>query len=428
MLRKLEYICLIGSIGLMGADRIDLLLGYAPFTLTPFLVLAPLVLFLAFLRAGPRGVYLPRVTRPIQRQLPFLAGFVLFLLFAFASVALSLDPARSFVAFCDLLLVSALGYCISLLILAEPAPGKLILRSVTFALLIYLIFCIGESIAWHYGLILVAGQKGLEAMFAPGSLIWAPRLSGSTYDSNRACFVLVMYLALLDWFVVPSRLTRVLRFAIAFFVFLSLSRSGVLCWFGYCLFSENFWGRLTSRRAIAWLIVVILAGSVVGVAYRNEIVALAEVWELSDVVSARMSLDEGSSGKDHILLIERGLETWVRSPKTMTVGIGFASAPKVLDDFFGDDKHGNFHCLFVTVLAELGLPAFLVLMFLMGYPVISRTGTASCVAAMVIFNLSYQSHLEPLFWALMALLWSLEARDGHKLRSLALHTVAESGH
>jgi len=428
MLRKLEYICLIGSIGLMGADRIDLLLGYAPFTLTPFLVLAPLVLFLAFLRAGPRGVYLPRTTPPIQRQFPFVAGVVLFLLFAFASIAFSLDPARSFVAFCDLLLVSALGYCISLLILAEPAPGKLILRSVTFALLIYLVFCIGESIAWHYGLILVAGEKGLGATFAPGSIIWAPRLSGSTYDSNRACFVLVMYLVLLDWFVVPSRFTRVLRFAIAFFIFLSLSRSGVLCWFGYYLFSENFWGRLTSRRAIAWLIVVILAGSVVGVAYRNEIVALADVWELSDVVAGRMSMDEGSSGKEHILLIERGLETWESSTKTMIAGIGFASAPKVLDDFFGDDKHGNFHCLFVTVLAELGLPAFLVLMFLMGYPVISRTGTASCVAAIAIFNLSYQSHLEPLFWALIALLWSLEARDGHKLRSLALHTVAESGH
>ncbi len=414
----------------MGADRIDLLLGYAPFKLTPFLLLAPLALFLTFLRTGPRGVFHSRVTATIRRQFPFLVGFILFLLFAFASIAFSLDPARSFVAFCNLLLVSVLGYCISVVILAEPAPGKLIQRSVTFALLIYLFFCIGEGIAWHYGFILVPDQKGplLEQMFAPGSMIWAPRLSGSTYDSNRSCFVLVMYLALLDWFVARSRFTRALRFAIAFFVFLSLSRSGVLCWFGYYLFSENFWGRLTSRRAIAWLIVVILAGSVVGVAYRNEIAALSDVWELSDVVAARMSMDEGSSGKDHILLIERGLETWGSSTKTMITGIGFASAPKVLDDFFGDDKHGNFHCLFVTVLAELGLPAFLVLMFLMGCPVISRRGAAPCVAAIAIFNLSYQSHLEPLFWALMALLWSLEAREGHKLRSLALHAVVESGH
>jgi hypothetical protein len=130
-------------------------------------------------------------------------------------------------------------------------------------------------------------------------------------------------------------------------------------------------------------------------------------------------MDEGSSGKDHILLIRRGFDTWLASPQTVVMGIGFASAPHVLRDFFEYDKNGNFHCLYVTVLAELGLPAFVILMFLLIYPIVGRRGTASCLAAIMIFNVGYQSHMEPVFWVALALMWSFERRDRPGLRSLA---------
>jgi len=185
---------------------------------------------------------------------------------------------------------------------------------------------------------------------------------------------------------------------------------------------------LASRRAVAWLAAIAIVCSLVCVAYQKKINDLVEAWEIADLVSARMSMDPGSSGESHILLIRRGVNTWLTSTQTMVAGIGFAAAPKVLGDFFGDDKHGNFHCLYVTVLAELGLPAFVVLMILLGYPIIGRKGTASCIAAIMIFNVSYQSNLEPLFWVILALLWSFEPRDGHKLRSLALASVVASHH
>src|ERR1035441_2328725 len=114
MLRKLQYICLVGSIGLIGADRIDLFAGHGPFTLTPFLVLAPLVLLIQLLRVGLRGTFHLTIRPPIRRQIPFLAALVLFSLFALASVPFGLDPERGLMAFADLLLVSTLGYCISM--------------------------------------------------------------------------------------------------------------------------------------------------------------------------------------------------------------------------------------------------------------------------------------------------------------------------
>ncbi len=174
----------------------------------------------------------------------------------------------------------------------------------------------------------------LESTFAPSTLgPWAPTLSGTTYDSNRSGFVLTMYLALLDKFAAKSRYTPVLRFMIALLVFLTLSRSGTLCWLAYYLFSRTFWTSLASRRVLLRVAAIVIVSSLVFAAYQKEITELAEAWEIADAVSAKMSLDPGSSGESHILLIERGLNTWLTSTKTIIAGIGYAAAPKVLEIF-----------------------------------------------------------------------------------------------
>jgi O-antigen ligase len=189
----------------------------------------------------------------------------------------------------------------------------------------------------------------------------------------------------------------------------------MLCWFAYCLFSKAFWKQLTTRRAKFRVAALALVCLLVGVAYREEITGLLELWQVSDIVSNRLSGEQGSSGGEHLELIRRGFETWSNSPRTVVAGIGFAGAPRVLGDIFGDSKYGNFHDLYVSVLAELGLPAFLLLMILLGYPMIGRRGAAPCIAAIAIFNIFLQSYMEPLFWVALALMWSFEPTR-HKLR------------
>ena len=423
MLRKLQYVCLVGSIGLIAADRIDLLAGRGPFILTPFLVLAPLVLLISVLRVEPARMFRFTITAPIRRQTPFVAASGLFLLLSFASVPIGLDPERGLVAFFDLFLVAVLGYYISLQVLEDPAQEKLIVWSVTFGLIVYIIFCIAEFIAWSHGVVMVAERDGpwLESTFAPSTLgPWAPTLSGTAYDSNRSGFLLTMYLALLDRFAAKSRYTPVLRFAIAALICLTLSRSGTLCWLAYYLFSRTFWTRLAWRRVLVRVAAIAIVSSLVFAVYQKEIIELAEAWEIADAVSAKMSMDPGSSGESHILLIERGLKTWLTSTKTVITGIGYAAAPKVLADFFGNDKRGNFHSLYVTTLAEMGLPAFLVLVFLLGYPIIGRSGVVPCMAAIMVFNVSYQTETEPMFWLMLALLWSYERKGRPKLQTVGL--------
>lgn len=411
MLKKLQYVCLVGSIGLLDADRIDLFAGRGPFILTPFLVLAPLTLFVGVLRGEPASMLRLPVTSPMRRQLPFVAASVLFLVLTFSSTLIGIDPERGLIAYCDLLLVAGLGYYISLQILEESAQEKLIVRSVTFGLALYVIFVIGECIAWNHGIIMTVQREGswLESTFAPSTLgPWLPTLSGTAYDANRAAFALTMYLAMVDRFAAKSRYAPVLRFVLTVLIFMTLSRSGVLCWLAYHLFSRDFWVRLWSRRVLMPVAAIAIAGSVIFTVYQREIIELAEVWQVSDAVSAKMSMDPGSSGDSHVLLIERGLKTWLSSTKTVFIGIGYAAAPKVLADFFGDDKRGNFHSLYITTLAEMGLPAFLALIFILGYPIAGRKGVVPCIAAVLVFNLSYQTETEPMLWLMLALLWSYE--------------------
>jgi fatty acid desaturase len=153
--------------------------------------------------------------------------------------------------------------------------------------------------------------------------------------------------------------------------------------------------------------------------YQSQIADLLEAWEIADAVSAKLSMAQGSSGESHVLLIERGFETWLSSPKTIITGIGYAAAPKVLEDMFGDNKRANFHSIYVTALAEMGLPAFLILMFILGYPIIGRKGAIRGMAAIMVFNISYQSYTEPMFWLVLAILWSFEQKWRTKTRFLA---------
>jgi hypothetical protein len=413
MFEKFEYGCLVGCIALIGAERIDLFLGHGPFKLTPFLLLASIVVGMHFLIAAFRGRFRFAMSPPLHRQLPFLMMLAALLFISVASTLFGLNPLRGVVALADFILVSVLGYCISVRILTDPDPEKLVLRSISFSLLVYLIFCIGGAIAFSHGAYRLEeeGSISLESMFAPTANMFGivPRLSGFSLDANRAGFLLVMYLVLLDYFATRTRYTRFLRFVIGVFLLLAVSRSAFLCWLAYYLFSSG-WKSITTKRTAFRAAVVAVLCLLVGLVYRKEIGELLDLWQVSDMISDRLSGAEGTSGGDHIQLIQRGLETWSSSAHTIIAGIGFEAAPRVLGDFFGENKFGNFHSLYVSILAELGLPAFLLFMVLLLYPMMGRKGAAAGIAAIAVFNIALQSYMEPFFWMALALAWSLELR------------------
>src|SRR5579864_172134 len=140
MLRKFEYFCLIGSLALIGADRIDLLGGHGPLRLTPFLFCASLIVLMHLVEMGLRGRFQVTIHPTVRRQVPFLIVLALFLFTAFTSTILGEDPQRGLMPLCDLVLLAVLGYFLSVRIVSDPAPQELVVRSVTFALTVYLLF------------------------------------------------------------------------------------------------------------------------------------------------------------------------------------------------------------------------------------------------------------------------------------------------
>ena len=428
LLKRLEYFCVIGSLAFMGADRIDLLAGKGFFRFSPFLLFASLAVLIRVLILALRGRFEVRMPPASARQRPFLIVLGVFLFLAFSSTVLGEDPQRGIVALCGLVLVSALGYCMSVRVLADPAPKKLVIRSVTIALIVWLIFCVGGYIAWTHGATRLQedASSSWESMFAPtANLLWVPRLSGFCLDSNRAGFILVMYLALLDRFVGKTAYTNLLRFVIACFILMAVSRSATLCWIAYYMCSREHWKRLMVRRVVYRAAAVAMIAFLVGFVYRQQIAALADLWQLSDIVSDRLSSDPGSTAGSHFELIQRGFTTWTTSTRTVVAGIGFAGSPRVLGDFFGDNKYGNFHDLYISLLAELGLPSFLLFLILIGYPIIGRKGAGPFVAAIAVFNIFLQSFLEPIFWVALALVWSFDLKS-IKCRYLGLGGAAIS--
>ena len=91
----------------------------------------------------------------------------------------------------------------------------------------------------------------------------------------------------------------------------------------------------------------------------------------------------------------------------MSEASGLQDPLRVLSDFFGDNKYGNFHDLYVSVLAELGLPAFLLLLIILCYN--PEKETRSIIHRRdLVFNVFLQSFLEPIFWVTIALVWSFD--------------------
>src|SRR6476620_8081719 len=67
-LRSLKYSCLVGSVALIGADRIDVLGGRGSFRLPPFLVLAGLGVFLRLVIIAVERRLFIATTPSIRRQ------------------------------------------------------------------------------------------------------------------------------------------------------------------------------------------------------------------------------------------------------------------------------------------------------------------------------------------------------------------------
>tara|TARA_B110000263_G_scaffold230293_1_gene224708 strand:- start:128 stop:439 length:312 start_codon:yes stop_codon:yes gene_type:complete len=102
------------------------------------------------------------------------------------------------------------------------------------------------------------------------------------------------------------------------------------------------------------------------------------------------------------------------------IGMGYGNSYMELQDVFPGNKYGNFHSLYVTMLAESGVLALILSLILLGYPLGLPGAWRPLVGGFVVFNIFYQTLAEPLFWFALAMAWLTVQRRERQVSSTQL--------
>jgi hypothetical protein len=388
-------------IALIGADRINLLAGAVGFIVTPFLVLTPLIVVAEALRLGATRA---RIRIPTQAAFYFLTATALVCVIG-VSALLSQDPVISGRR-TVLLLVQVHGaLLLAILLLNRPRPSLILVRGAYLGLVIATVFNVLQLYFW------VTGQWNpsqpeteLLVNLTPRTYgPWLPRLSGTVIDQGRAALVLVFYVFIIFLFAARSRLRTMMLWIGVVSLLGTLSRAGVLCG----LAAAGIYWLYERRLRLGWSQVFLASGACAAMVVLAMFLPLASPENLATLapLGDRVSIDEGSS-RLHLALIEHGLLVATSSFRNALLGIGYGNALMVLEEFFPGDRYANFHSLYVTLLAESGVFALVLGVWLLGYPFLLRWGPfLPLVAGFMVYNVFYQSTTEPAFWLILALSW-----------------------
>ena len=397
----------------LGADRIDLLGGHVSVHVTPFLVLTPIVAATELWRRRREG-------SPVSLGRSMLAYCALLLCLAvvvLASVYVSRETAVS-AARATLLVATIAGTLVVILTLPEKEVVGILARGAVLGLALFALFSVLEGLTF-LGIApehLLAGPIDVDLVTAPYAGIF-PRLSGPVIDPNRGGLLVLCYAYALARGAFRPRMRRSWLGVAALLLLLTLSRSAVLA------AGVAFVVILAERRRLALgfapaVVALVLVGamSVVLLAFP---VTGQRFAETVSPFSQRLSAGEGSA-TTHLALVQRGFATATASVPRALIGLGYGSSYLVLDDIFPGNRYGNFHSLYVSMFAESGVFALLLIVALLVVPLTRRGPYRALVVGLVIFNVFYQATVEPVFWAVLALAWL--SMDAHRtMRVVGIH-------
>jgi O-antigen ligase len=394
-------------IALIGADRIDLAGGHGPFVLTPFLVLTPVVIVLEVIRL----VMQRRAVRLTGRAMWYGALSVALLAVTLTSAVLALDVTTS--AARAMLLVGDVAGTLSVAILIHDRPNfaRILATGAIASLIVFTGVDVAEALAWlgRGPEVLRIGTMTLR-LGDMQSLGPVPRLGGPVGDANRAAFLLIAYI----FFIAKGESRAWLRrgaIALAMILFLlPFSRSATMA-----AIAAGGVALVSRRRAVSLgqAAAALVALSAIVVFFLLRPTAADKLGALvSSPVAQHLSTSEGSA-QSHVTLIGRGIDEGMASFRRVAIGIGYGNGYLVLQDIFPGNRYGNFHSMYVTMFAESGILAFLLIVALMGTPFVLGGAWRSLVASALAFNVFYQTTTEPVFWFILAIAWLTIPAQAH---------------
>lgn len=383
----------------IGADRIDLVGGAGPFILTPFLALTPVVVLSEVARRLARGrpVAVPRFAIAYA----ITAGVLISAALAstFVSIEIGVSAARVF------LLIGQISGTLVVALLASDRPDllRVLARGAMLGVATYLVFDPAEALSW-FGKIdemIRVGPISIDIGHLQ-NVGPVPRLAGPVADGNRGGFVLLCYFVIIAKGEPRVALRRVALTITALAFAATVSRSAALGALATMSMALLLRGRLSVGVIAAALIATIVV-TLALLLYSEPLGRLAE--QLQTPVTERLTLSEGGSGREHLRLIERGLQEATKSVARTALGLGYGNSYLVLQDFFPGHRYGSYHSFYVSIFAETGIVGLLSLLALLAVPLIFGGSWRALVAGAIAFNVFYQTNTEPIFWFVLALAW-----------------------
>lgn len=396
--RHLTRVTLIALwIATLGADRIDLLGGAAPFALLPFHVLTVAVVASEWHRrlraadlggiSAAQGTYgvlvlamLALAAVSVLRSGDLVLSTNRVILFAGTAVGASLAiwgmSDRG-----DLLMILARGARIGLV----AALFLDIIQLLSFARLLPEDVAIGPVTVWI-------------ASHAYGVI---PRLTGLGADLNGSGGALLTQTVLVALAGSSVRYRRAWIALGALLIILTLSRSSALAALPVLLlFPKVIPAGRGARLAFAAGALVIAAGT--ATLFAED--ARATVSRALAPLAGRFDPEEGSA-QVHAQLITRGISEATHDIPRTLLGIGYGASHRVLADVFPGSKYGNFHSLYVQLWVESGVMSLLLLVALLVLSVQRAGAMRGLVVGFAVYNVFYQGLIQPVFWMTLAMVW-----------------------
>ena len=386
------------TVSFVGADRINLLSSsFEFFNFTPFIlfslmfVLSVLVLKIHSLNFS--WLYYDKAS---------LVFLNIFLICTLVSILFSQDYLYSTKRILLLILI-LLTFILSISHFSSDKLNKILVNASVLGSLIFFIFNLSMVYLW----INFLEYENLFIDLIPNKIAYfIPRLGGYSLDVNRGGVVLMFYTFCL-LFNNKTRLIKFVLFINIITLLFTFSRTVYLLIFFtllYCLLYEL--NRKTVYKLFKYFFFAIII-AISFLLYLDNIKFIELEYLLEERLNIDWELSRHTSSGIHLRLIVEGIQTAFNNLKILILGNGFGSSFLLIEGYYwSGTKYANYHSMYITLLVECGIFAFLAAVFYTFIiPLFNKTKNLymPIIFGLFFYNIFYQLILEPVYWFIVLL-------------------------
>ena len=391
-MKNIGYLLLVSYLVFAGADRINF--GgnsIESFNLFPHILLSLLIIsFIVIFKISDINF------NWISNKKSVLVCLSLFITLTISSILFSVDILYSFKRFVLLLLIIFTIITILSAFTREDLKKYLYHACILGSLLFY-IFNIFLFLNWLGYFDINSNIINLEPDYIA---YFIPRLGGFSSDVNRGVLILVIYTFFIYIYDKKNLLSNLIILMNTIFIFASLSRTAIGCFFITFLIYTIFYSTKVEKiKALVILpISFIILSNIINYYSSNDVI------DIESALEERLTFNDfghNTSTGIHFKLIDEGLRIAFSDLKIFLIGSGLGTSYKVIEGFgMSKKKKANFHSQYLSIFVENGFFACLSFLFLtIIIPIFRiRNKMLPLIIGIFCFNQLYQLTNEPMYW------------------------------